>query len=325
MLVDTVIATFSLDELDLLRFDGFQSPRDNLLRTKAGKVYDVSTARPYTDLFDSESFSFSPDGSDGLTVYHKRSGQSFPLSVYRIETSDTSIVQVVKDETSSIVYGEVRETGRAEDSFFMATDRERSARLSTDEATSDDVGTTLLSFRSSDIDRAKLAENYDFGEAPPIAVSDRHKEFANSGNEGNRRLANGDCSSYQVVPVAIVYDSPLCGVYGSHEATIRRLMTIAASASALYERDMCVQLRLTDVHSPDTRCGGDDSSTFGDFFYENACGDGESLLDDFTLWTRRERGRSGINNDSLLHYFTGVPRPTNSRSIGCAWIGVVRR
>ena len=180
-----------------------------------------------------------------------------------------------------------------------------------------DIVATLLD-RS---DGVKLAENFAFGEAPPIPAADRHIQLSDTAAQfGNRKLAS--CKSFQVVPVALVYNSELCRAFGSRQATERRLMTIAASASAMYERDMCVQLQLTDIHTPDRNCSGE-SPTFGEFFFSNACGGTESLLDDFTAWARKERGSIGVNTDSLLHLFTGVPRPTNSRTIGCAWIGVV--
>lgn len=99
-------------------------------------------------------------------------------------------------------------------------------------------------------------------------------------------------------------------------------MTIVSSASAIYERDLCIKLELTDIFSPDKSCGGT-SATFNSFDFGNACDGLTSLLGSFTMWTRTARNALRLDSDALIHYFTGVSRPTSNRVVGCAWLSVV--
>lgn len=96
-----------------------------------------------------------------------------------------------------------------------------------------------------------------------------------------------------------------------------------SSASAIYERDLCIKLELTDIVSPDDTCGAV-SRVFGDFDYENPCTGQSSMLGSFTEWSRTARASQGIDSNAVIHYFTGVPRPKTNRVVGCAYLGVVR-
>jgi len=90
--------------------------------------------------------------------------------------------------------------------------------------------------------------------------------------------------------------------------------------SALFEWDMCIQLQLTDVCTPDS-CGGT-SNTFKNFNQDVFCSGTDYLLDDFLAWMTSKRDAAQIGSDSLVHLFTGF-KPLGANAIGCAWKGTV--
>jgi len=96
-------------------------------------------------------------------------------------------------------------------------------------------------------------------------------------------------------------------------------MAIVASASAIYERDLCLQLQLSNIYTPDDNCGGE-SNTFKNFSRNFLCRGSAYMLDDFARWMTGKRDSASIDSDALVHLFTGS-KPSDA--IGCAWTGVV--
>jgi len=90
--------------------------------------------------------------------------------------------------------------------------------------------------------------------------------------------------------------------------------------SALFEWDMCIQLQLTDVCTPDS-CGGT-SNTFKNFNQDVFCSGTDYLLDDFSAWMTSKRDAAQIGSNSLVHLFNGF-KPSGVNAIGCTWKGTV--
>lgn len=296
-----------LDELDLVGFSGLQSLQNDVLVDGQGNEFPLDRLAPYSDLFDPDSFDLS---SDGTVVVHKISGKRIEIPIFRSSYDDkSSMVQVLKDpSTGHVSYAEVRGKTTHNDTFFVNT--EAVAQTSNIGETFGPAD-TFLTFTAADINGTKI--DFDLGDAYPAMLENEKMEQGHG-----RRLDH--CDTYRVFRVAIVYDSPLCNVYGSVRATEQHVLAIVASASAMYERDMCVKMQLTDLWSPDSRCDGV-QQTFSNFEYAIPCGGTASLLGDFTDWSRSQRDRRGIHSGSLMHFFTGIPRVTST--IGCAWTGTV--
>jgi hypothetical protein len=220
------------------------------IRDVNGNEYDLSKLKPFVDLFSKNTFSPS---SDNTLVVDKRTDEVIRVSVYKAVFEDGSTVLVEKDENNNIAYVEVRRRAKEEDTFLVPKEDGQ-----TDE---------FLAYTNADIDFELLQSQYRYAEAshpegerhlrrrmeneiidehlaPNLQYRQERAEFEASSFTS---FGFGVCSSYTLINLAIVFDGDFCSIYGSFEAARRRILTIVASASFHYERDMCVQLRLTDI------------------------------------------------------------------------------
>lgn len=314
-----------LDAFDLLGISGVPHPiQPASLRNDQGFVYELSGLHPYVDLFSPDSFHLS---DDGLLAIHNATGKVVENPVSRFQSNET-IVQVVSDE-AGIFYAEIRGSNPTNDTFFV-----REMVGSDNIFGEDTVGVPdpmLVAFTPEQVDTAKLNGFFHYGDAPPV-----HEDplgLVPSGNPPDTPEtagvqepatipdANGVCSSFKVIKIAIIYDSEFCGKYGSTRNAENRILAIVSSASAHYERDLCLKLQLTDIFSPDASCGRV-SGAFSNFNFDIPCGGGgSSLLSDFTRWGTSNRNRLKLDPHALVHLFTG--RSPSTGTIGCAWTGVV--
>jgi len=307
----------SLDKLDLTGYSGTQPTSEGVLTGVSGVEYPLTDVAPFTALFSPRSFKVS---EDGLSVLHKRTNETFPIPVYRSVFGNT-LVQLFLDEDGSVSYAEIREDDSQYDTFFVGGDSLVPTNGTFGE---DSIEEFLLTFTADDIDEEKL-DNFSLTELiPPSSRDQLRRKLWTEDDDGfqktvERSALNG-CSTYRVVEIAIVYDAEFCGSRGSKNKARNRIIKIVASASALFERDMCVQLQLTDVYTPDS-CGGT-SNTFKNFNRDVFCGGTDYLLDDFSVWMTSKRDAAQIGSDSLVHLFTGF-KPSGANAIGCAWKGTV--
>jgi hypothetical protein len=330
---------FGLESLDLINYSGLQSAKSGRLTSDSGGVYNLTDLQPYTAVFAEDSFVIA---GDRRTATHIRTNDTIDISTFRSTYSDGSVVQASVDENGKVTYAEIREGSDSLDTFFIGSGTQSALAIIGDEFSDDEL---LLAFNSSSIDGEKLSKEVDLGDAPPISGDERFlRDFSTleQSQHLHRRNQAGNCQSLRVIRVAIVYDTELCGLFGGKRQTVssnlavpgglthhcllqvQRLLSIVSSASAIYERDLCIKLELTDVVSPDDTCGAV-SRVFGDFDFENPCTGQLSMLASFTAWSRTARSSQGIDPNALIHYFTGVPRPRTNRVVGCAHLGVVRK
>ena len=170
--------------------------------------------------------------------------------------------------------------------------------------TPDDSERKLRGSKSSADEPFVLSSDYRAGREPFVASS----SFSISSVAA--ATANG-CESYRVVNVAVVFDAEFCALYGGYEASQRRIMTIVASASVHYERDMCVQLKLTDIYTPETTCSRG-SSIFRQYNRQFPCGGSGSFLSSFARFMRRQRKSAELDEDATIHMFSGVDPPAGT-------------
>jgi len=304
----------------------FQSVKQNkkanrriLLRDWRDQKFSVDEAEPLTDLFSSEHFTVSDDGT---SVTNLRSNETFAVPVFRSLYENGTALQVLTDGTTGDVqYAEIRHhpDGAANDTFFL--------RAMTG---SDSV---LKSFDSIGVFEPLNLQEYSYGEAalpswPALEEDSTRRTLTQQQRDllpkfvyrrGDRSSA--ECTYFKVVNLAIVYDAEFCQHYGSAAAARNRIVAVVASASLYYERDMCVKLRLTDIYTPDTTCRSP-SSTFGGFTRSRLCGSVlPHFLNDFSTWMSRTRRSLGINSNSLVHLMTGSASPDGK--LGCAWLGTM--
>jgi Metallo-peptidase family M12 len=327
-----------LDTLDLVGFAGIQSwSQTGTLMDSVRKIpYALDNLLPYTDIFASESYRFS---NDGLRVTHIRSEETFDIPIYRSIYEDGTIVQIATTDRGNVSFAEIRvpDPKLYNDTFFLPSE------LITDAIVEDDSNDLdkeiLISFTSKDLDSSKLANTFDLDDMELPNTNDsiggdqrrhlstnrpviRSRSTATTIVTTDNNIASSVCDQYQIVKVAILYDSDLCSTYGSMSATRNRIITIVASASVLYEREMCVKLQLTDVYTPDTTCTRRSATSFTKPFQtDSACRGDRNLLEDFTNWMIPRRNQLGIDRSALIHLFTGADKVTST--IGCAWTGAV--
>ena len=309
----------------------------NRLQDADGNQYDLSVLKPYVELFVGEYF-VSSDG--GKTITDVRSGDVTVVPVFKGTYEDGSIVLAEK-EGDAIQYIEIRKPQGEPDMFMVPNFSQQGSGGTGD--TSEEI--EFLAFTEDDIDYELLREHFHYGEATIPGDDDdedyskrmlRKKEkvqqdvvstVASDPNFRTSRnifspLSPKRCSSYQVVKLAIVFDAEFCALYGDFSAARRRIMTIVASASFHYERDLCVQLRITDIYTPETRCSTDEKpSFFSNFDRDFPCGGdaNSSFLSLIRAWMRRNRRSLRFDPDAAVHVFSGVPPPGGT--IGCAWVG----
>lgn len=269
-------------------------------------------------------------------VIDAKSGKSF--SVYRAEYQDGTTILAEKDDNGDILVAEVRRPKGKLDLFLVRK---------TNNGKYDDA---FLSFTEYDLDYDYISSQFHYGEITPPnkggsdksnkddveMKADASQAFQlnnppsrmTNPNLPNFHYVRGDgtsteCTYFKVVNVAIVYDSEFCQQYGTKRNAISRIETIVTSASIQYEKDMCVTLNLTGVHTKEASCVGL-SRVFSNSTRDKACNQGEedSFLNNFTAWMEGgAREDMGVDESSAVHMFTGYPPPQGT--VGCAWIGVL--
>jgi Metallo-peptidase family M12 len=345
---------FTLDDLSLKKTSSersdfpvqvLQSGVDNVetIRDVDGNVYDLSQLKPFVGLFSEDTFSPS---SDDTLVVDKRTGDIIRVSVFKAVYEDGSTILMEKDDNNNIEYVEVRRRVEEADTFLFPKEDGQTAEFH--------------AFTSDDIDYETLQSQYHYGEhylhrrmenemideylTPNLRYRQERAEFETSSFTS---LGYGTCDSYTLVKVAIVFDGDLCSIYGSFEAARRRIMTIVASASFHYERDMCVQLQLTDISmwwsrshlagcfiqlclttclsfillsivTPDKSKCSPTSSFFEGYNRNDACATSDSFLTQFTKLMIANRGPLRFDEDATVHMFTGFAPPGGT--IGCAYV-----
>lgn len=306
-----------LDDLDLRAFAGTQPVNEGVLESARGIKYPLSELSPFLDLFSPDSFEVSEDGT---SVQHKQTNETFRIPVFRSVYDNNTVVMVVTDEAGAVSYAEIRDEDKQYDTFFVAGEFFSAANGTVGEDGIDDD--VLLSFMAEDIDDDKL-ENFTLGELPPPMENGNSRflqhEVGNFGHQAAERLGANGCGTFRAVKLAVVFDSEFCGNFDSADEAVDRIMAIVASASAIYERDLCLQLQLSNIYSPDDSCGGE-SKTFKNFNRNVLCRGSAFMLDDFGRWMTGKRDSANIDADALVHLFTGS-KPSDA--IGCAWTGVV--
>ncbi|CAB9497651.1 expressed unknown protein [Seminavis robusta] len=305
---------------------GVDENKSEMIRDIAGNEYDLSRLKPFVGLFSDNTFVPSDDNTK---IVDKRTGEVIKISIYRAEYEDGSTILVEKDEQDNIAYVEVRRPAEDPDTFLVPNEEE----LLDGEVTSE-----FLSFTSDDIDYELLQSRYRYGDVstPGDTDANRDRDLTMQGSSGEYPFQYLDyrqgrtefttssfssfsfCASYTVVNLAIVYDGDFCSIHGGFEDTRRRIMTIVASASFHYERDMCVQLKLTDIATPEVACSPH-SSVFEDYDREDSCGSDSSFLTQFSNLMRDSRDSLQFDPDATVHMFTGHSPPDGT--IGCAFVG----
>ena len=309
----------------------------NLIEDVDGNRYDLAALEPYVELFVGEYY---VSINNGKAVKDIRSGAVTVVPIFKGTYEDGSIVLVEKDG-DDIQYIELRKPQGEPDMFMVPNFSQQGTGGNFDA----DEGMEFLAYTEEDIDYDLLREHFHYGEAS-IPGDDDDEDYSTrrlrskgkkevpqdvldavvpdfdyrAGREFFTSRSLKSCSSYRVVKLAIVFDAEFCSIYGSFEAARRRIMTIVASASFHYERDLCVQLRITDIYTPETRCSINiKPSFFANFDREFPCGGdaNSSFLSLFRAWMRRNRISLRFNSDAAVHIFSGFPPPGGT--IGCAW------
>ena len=231
-----------------------QSGIDNVetIRDVNGNEYDLSQLKPFVGLFSENTFTPSSDNS---VIVDKRTSEVIRVSIYKAVYEDGSTILMEKDANNNIEYVEVRRPAEQTDTFLVPTQDGESA--------------AFLAFTSEDIDYETLQSKYNYAEAshiggkrylshprtenneviheflmPSLKYRQGKTEFETSSFTS---YGYGQCDSFTIVKLAIIFDGNFCSIHGGFEAARRRIMTIVASASFHYERDMCVQLQLSDI------------------------------------------------------------------------------
>jgi Metallo-peptidase family M12 len=316
-----------LDSLDLQGFSDVQSwsqEGGTLTDFDRQIPFSLENLMPYTEIFAPDAYRIS---DDGLLVTHLLTNETFGAPIFRSLQLDGTTIQIATNDLGNISFAEIRvpDPNLHNDTFFLPSEFLRDSIIGEDGAEDPfQDKEILLSFTSHDLDDEKLSNTFDLDDLE-VPASNRHRYLSSMNhlfrrNAATESFAAGACDHYQIVKVAVVYDAALCSVYGSMAATRNRIISIAATASLAYERDMCVKLQLNAVYTPDSTCGG--SSFTNNFYTPSACRGDRNLLDDFTNWIQPRRNALGIDRSALIHLFTGADKVTST--IGCAWTGGVR-
>jgi Metallo-peptidase family M12 len=171
----------------------------------------------------------------------------------------------------------------------------------------------------TDVDEQKL-EMYHFGEAEPVddgdVVRTRHLRGLKDQVEqqlGERRLQTGPCQSYQVIQIAIAYESRFCSFFGGKDAANNIVQTIIAETSVKYNQ-FCKKVALSHLEG---YCSQAEDPYFN-MFSGSVCGDDGSQLTQFrNYWASN---RQSVTRDTA-HLFHAFAHPTST--IGCAYIGAL--
>jgi Metallo-peptidase family M12 len=163
---------------------------------------------------------------------------------------------------------------------------------------------------------------YHYGEAQPVedgdggAVRTRYLRSLKDQVEqqlGERGLQAGPCPSFQVIEIAIAFESRFCSFFGGSVPATNIVQTIIAETSAKYGQ-FCKKVSLSHLEG---HCNQAIDPYFN-MFSGNVCSGDVNLLDQFrTFWTDN---RQSIRRD-VAHLFHAFAHP--SSQVGCAFTGVV--
>lgn len=129
------------------------------------------------------------------------------------------------------------------------------------------------------------------------------------------------CTTFDILEVAIAYDSTFCDFYGGNSQTAdAKVQEIMAYVSARYEQNgMCIRVVLVELES---HCSSNnDPYAAMVALNDSGCGGGFGMLQAFRdLWNSQ---RSSVHRD-VAHLFSGSPLECqgNSCVVGCASVGV---
>ena len=322
-----------LETLDLVGYSSIQSWTNGdgddtpKVLINGDNEYNLTNLFPYKDLFDPLYFDM-----DGSRVTNIRSNETFQIPIYRSMSTDGNVIQFATNEMGNISFAEIRvpDPSINDDIFYIPSEVLRSD-IGEDATTSDgDRKDVLISFTNRDLDNNKFGTIFDLDEVDPPNRRHRHvrrildaiSTSVSEANTDDSTVASA-CSEFQIVKIAVVYDASLCSAYGSMAATRNRIISIVASASLYYERELCTKLQLVDIYTPDTSCSSSSSASFtNQFNTESACRGDSNLLDDFSNWIRSRRNAIGIDSNAIVHLLTGADKVTST--IGCAFTSSVR-
>ena len=302
--------------------------------------YDLSRLQPFVGLFSEKYFVAS---SDNTKVTDVRTDEVMKVPIYRATYDDGSIVLVEKDESGNIAYVELRRPRGLPDVFLIPASASKGPYYDGYQPEESE----FLAFTEDDVDYDELRSKFQYAEAStPNAdanFSDRRlransntdesgegqvsskydgrnrngrESFVASSSFSSSSFSSQGCQSYRIVNIAVVFDTEFCQLYGDFEASRRRIMTIVASASFHYERDMCVQLKLTDIYTPEASCS-QENSYFRNFDRYYPCGRDDSFLSRFAKWMKRNRKSLDFDDDASVHMFSGYSPPGGTVSINC--------
>jgi hypothetical protein len=309
-IVSPIVQALPSTESLFLKSDlGPQDISSGFVTDQDGTTYSLSELMPYTELVTD-------------FVLEPRSGEpSFLMPIYRGTFADGATLQLQKDQAGNIVYVEIRNIKGKPDTYLVKTEDSRDGEL--------------LAYRESDVDSEMIRNEFDLDEVH-LQIDYPGKESVRDSQETLTDRADSvpafvytrgdgtsaECTYFKVVQVGVVFDSDFCKKYGSAVEARGRIMMIVASASIVYEKDMCVKLRLTDIYTPDQNCLAS-TSVFSSFPRGTACGNSPTtFIKSFRSWMNRNRDSLGLNPNAIFHVFTGYqPQGT----LGCGFVGVYCR
>ena len=315
-----------LETLDLVGYSSIQAwtNGDNedtpKVLVNGNDEYSLVDLLPYKELFDPNNFYI-----DGSVITNIRSNETFQIPIFRSISTEGNIIQFATNEMGNISFAEIRvpDPSIEDDIFYIPSDVLR-GDIGEDATTSDgNRKDVLISFTSRDLDDSKFGAMFDLDEADLPNIPNRRNRHVRRILEEIPTSVATACREFRIVKVAIVYDASLCSAYGSMAATRNRIITIVASASLYYERELCTKLQLADIYTPDTSCSSSSAASFTkQFNTASACRGDSNLLSDFSDWIRQRRNAIGIDNNAIVHLLTGADKVTST--IGCAFTSSVR-
>lgn len=302
-----VLPTFA--SLDLKGISRIQNISSGYLEDFSGNQYDIAKLSPFNELL-------SPGGND-LQRNDPEGNEAFIMPIYRAIFDDGTSLLVEKDANGKILYGELKKLGGQPTLYFVKTQEcDENEVLVFSDSQVDDTAYEGLPFGDEEV--------HDDQIIPPGSMED----FTTRAGVPDHIFTRGDgtsseCLYFKVVKVGVVFDAEFCRKYGGKTGARSRIMLIVAAASLLYENEMCVQLQLVDIYTPDNDCSA--PSTFAPMPRSRACAggaDAESFIRYFADWMNENRGSLGLEPDAVFHAFTAFP-PRGV--LGCAYVGTVCR
>lgn len=151
----------------------------------------------------------------------------------------------------------------------------------------EDGSSIFVEIGSGDIDESKLKQ-FNYGEPPAPGMEYRLlqevKERVASSDRFNRNLAV--CSSYDIIKVAIAYESRFCSKSGGSQGAYNAVVDVVAQASIKYE-ELCAKVQISHLE------GYCDSATdpYYNMFAGDICGTAGSVLTQFKDYWVRRRGK----------------------------------